>query len=489
MEIRQQGLFHRTFHAAAWHSLSFVLVRLVSMARTMILARMLVPEHFGQVSIVLIVIESLWAFSNIGFQAAVVQKKTLSDSFLQTAWILIAIRGLILSAICWISAPFVAAFFHVNILEDLVRWAALIPLFQGLESMAMSLWQRELEFKKRAWVEFGREAAITSTAVVIAVMIWTDARAMVAGLIAGALFHLIAPYFMHSFRPLFQFERKAFGELWSFGSHLLVSGLLLFAIASFDNIVIGRLLGMEHLGYYSIAYTLAALLTIQVLQLANRVLFPAFSSIQDDMEKLAEALMFAMRTSVILLSLIVGGGIAFPEGILRVVYGEIWLAAAIPFSFLLISGWLRGITQVFGSILLARGMTARLHLIRWAEFTMFAALIIPAVNQLGITGAALTLVVVYFLGSTLMLFSVCRDISVPPVKILFDIASSIVPAMIAFIGVYLVGIWSPGEWGLIYVREIGLVSIYLMLFGALLALTHRGFIGSVRSRLSYGKQA
>lgn len=277
MGREKQGLFYRTFHAAAWLSISFVLIRLVSLIRIMVLARLLVPEHFGQISIVLIVIESLWAFSNIGFQSAVVQKKNLTNSFLQTTWLLMFIRGLVLATLCYLSAPLAASFFHVDALEELVRWTALILLIQGMESMAMSLWQRDLEFKMRAWVELGREAVTTSISVLIALVVWVDARAMVAGLIAGACFHLIAPYFMHSFRPQIQFDRKSFGELWSFGSHLLVGGLLTFAIASLDDIVIGRLLGMEQLGYYAVAFTLAALLTIQIVQLAHRVLFPAFA--------------------------------------------------------------------------------------------------------------------------------------------------------------------------------------------------------------------
>ncbi|MDT8375481.1 MAG: oligosaccharide flippase family protein [Mariprofundaceae bacterium] len=489
MEKKQQGLFYQTFHAAAWHSISFVLVRLVSMIRTMILARLLVPEHFGQISIVLIVIESLWAFSNIGFQSAVVQRKQLSDLFLQTAWLLVAVRGVLLAVICWFSAPYAADFFHVAVLEGLLHWAALIPLLQGLESMAMSLWQRELEFRKRAWIEFGREAVVTTTAVLIALILWNDARAMVAGLIAGALFHLIMPYFMHSFRPLLRFNWSLCSELWSFGSHLLVSGLLTFAIASLDDVVIGRLLGMEQLGYYTVAFTLASLLTIQIVQLAHRVLFPAFSSIQEDVVKLTEAVMFALTVAVVLLSMVVGGGLAFPEGILRIIYGESWLAAALPLTLLLCSGWFRGITQVFGSVLLARGMTARLHLIRWAEFILFATMIIPAVRNMGVSGAALTLLAVYFLGTLLMIASVSKDLAVSYTRFLSVIISGVVPAIIAYLGVYLAARWSPEVWGVTLVREIGLVLIYLILFGALLAVTHRGFIGSVRSRLSRGKLA
>ncbi len=489
MEKTQQGLFHRTFHAAAWHSISFVLVRLVSMIRTMILARLLVPEHFGQISIVLIVIESLWAFSNIGFHSAVVQKKQLSDLFLQTAWLLVAIRGLILAVICWFSAPYAAVFFHVDVLEKLIRWAALIPLLQGLESMAMSLWQREMEFKKRAWIEFGREAVITSTAVVIALTLWVDARAMVAGLIAGALFHLLAPYFMHRFRPQFRFDRSSFIKLWSFGSHLLASGLLTFAIVSLDDVVIGRLLGMEKLGYYTVAFTLASLLTIQVVQLAHRVLFPAFASIQEDVVKLAEALMFALKVAVVLLSLVVGGGLAFPEGILRIIYGEAWLAAALPLTFLLCSGWFRGVAQVFGSLLLSRGMTARLHLIRWAEFILFAVMIIPTVQEMGVSGAALTLLAVYVLGTLLMLLSVSKDLSVSAARFLFVMISGAVPAIISYLGVYLVGIWSPAVWGISFVRELGLVMLYLLLFAAILQLTQRSFIASLRERLQHGREA
>lgn len=144
-------------------------------------------------------------------------------------------------------------------------------------------------------------------------------------------------------------------------------------------------------------------------------------------------------------------------------------------------------TQVFGSVLLARGMTARLHLVRWAEFILFALMIIPAVQQMGVSGAALTLLAVYVIGTLLMLASVSKDLAIPASRLLHIMVTGLMPAGVSILVVYFVSIWSSGLWGIAYIRELGLVTIYLLIFIAMLQLTQRDFIALLRKRLRLEK--
>jgi len=461
-------IFRRTARATVWSSGSFVVVRIISMLRIMLLARLLAPEHFGQLSLVLIVIESLWAFSHFGFQSAVVQRRELDAPFLNTVWTLLCLRGLLLALLCWLSAPYVAVFFEVPELLALLHWAALVPAIQGLESMALALWQRDMAFDKRAAMEAGRELTVTAVSVLLAFSLLPDARAMVMGLIAGAFLYALLPYLMHSFRPKLQVSRAALTELWRFGSHLLVAGLLVFAIANLDNVVVGRLLDMKQLGFYSVAYTLAMLLTFQPLQLLQRVLFPAFAAVQDDTPKLHESVLLALKITVLALTFIVLGGIAFPDGIVQVIYGDGWVPVAMPLVILLAAGWFRGIAQLFGAMLLARGRTAQLHHIRWAEFLLFILPIVPLVLQFGIVGAALALVAAYIASMSLMAYAVARELRFRVTEYVAVIVSGALPAVAAFAGVMAVdllfiGEWQPGigKWGLLLFCYVGVFLFWL----------------------------
>jgi len=481
MQREQQGLFRKTAHATAWSSASFLVVRAVSMLRTMLLARLLAPEYFGQLSIALIVIESLWAFSHLGFQAAVVQRRELSGSILATAWSLLALRGLLLALICFISAPYVAAFFAVPEMVTLLHWAALVPAIQGFESMALALWQRELAFNKRAMMEAGREITVTSVSVLLAFSLLPDARAMVAGLIAGAALYAFVPYLMHPFRPKLQIDTEALKELWHFGSHLLMNGLLVFAIASLDNVIIGRLLGMEQLGFYSVAYTLAMLLTFQLVQLAQRVLFPAFSTIQDDTEKLHQSMLLALKVAVLLLSFIVLGGASFPDGIIRIIYGEGWEAAASVLATLLVAGWFRGAAQLFGAVLLARGRTAYLHRIRWLEFLLFILPIVPLVREFGIVGAAISLLLAYSISFLVMASVTARELGIHVSEYLSALAAAVAPALAAFVAVMvldlaIVGQWdaSVAKWGLLMITYLLVFALWVRCFQWELLMHLRG---------------
>jgi len=426
------SLTRRVTQAGFWVVAAFIMARLASLLRLGVLAHLLVPDDFGLMALIVLVVGSLWALSDVGIGAAIIQRRDPDAAFLHTAWHLNWMRGVLLAAGCWLLAPVVAQFFSRPELASWLHWASLIPLIRGVESLGGVLLQRDLDFRRRTWLDLSRESVSTLTSISLAVYWHADVLALFGGLLAGALASVVVSYLVHDYRPRLIFSRAAVREIWQFGGHLLGAGILIFAMTNMDDLVIGRMLGTEQLGYYGVAFTLATILTSQLVQLFNTVILPALAEIQTDTERMKRALGISTRLMAGLLTPVVCGVCLVPAQVIELGFGEHWLPAVPVLLVLLVMGWVRGMASVFGPVLVARGLTAAVHRMKWFEFMVFVSAIVPAVHLFGILGAAWVLLVVYILSLLLHIRAVDRDSPGVVGHALTQMGQGLLPGGIAF---------------------------------------------------------
>ena len=119
--------------------------------KTVVLARLLAPEHFGIVGIAAIVTATLEVFSNIGYQKALIQKKVIDDNHLNMVWTVSIIRGLILFLCMFLISPLIAEFFNTPKASSVLRVMAISFLINGLNNTGTIYFSREFKFHKRAF--------------------------------------------------------------------------------------------------------------------------------------------------------------------------------------------------------------------------------------------------------------------------------------------------------------------------------------------------
>ena len=460
------SLSNRVFRGGVWLGMTFASSRLLGLLRLTLLTRLLLPEDFGLITIVTLVVSSMWVLTDTGVAAAVIQKKNPNDAFLHTAWHISWLRGIILAIICWLIAPVLALFFEHAELERLLHWAALIPLVQGFESLGMTLLKKELQFKQKAYVDLTREIVQTVIAVLL-VMYWqANALSVVLGIVMGVIAATLLSYVMHHYRPVLHYDKTAMHEIWSYGSHIMGAGILVFAMTNLDDVVVGKMLGVTQLGFYGVAFTLAGLLTNQLVQVFNTVMFPALSQIQEDDMRIKHVLYLSVRMMAGVLTPVIAFVTLFPEALVSTILGEKWLPIVGVLLVLLCMGWVRGIATVFGPILMARKKTKVLHKMKWFEFILFSLTIIPAVSWFGVVGAAIVLLMVYGLSLFLHIQAVHKDIILDGKYLFLQVLHGVLPSAVAFTfamlwhsfypehGLWLIGMLFTCIWALIlWARE------------------------------------
>ena len=194
--------------------------------------------------------------------------------------------------------------------------------------------------------------------------------------------------FFH-WRPSYKFDKKSAFELINYGKQVVGANILVFLITIIDVAFIGRILGADDLGYYSIAMGVAGLLTTQVAVLMRSVMFPIYSTIQDDSRTLKRAYLKTIKY-VPLISIPASLGIfAISGDFVQVVYGSKWLPAVATLQVLSFYGLNRSLLSTTENLYLATGRPQIRTELNLLQLVLMAVLMYPLMMRYGIMGVAI----------------------------------------------------------------------------------------------------
>ena len=215
----EQDIFSRAVKGGGWVIVSRMSQQLLSMARLIVLARLLAPGDFGLMGIILLTMATINMFTQTGFQEALVQKKKDIDSFLNAAWTLGIIRGLLLFAMLYFGAPYVASFFNRPEAADVLRVAAISLVVVAVTNIGTVYFVKELDFNK----QFILETIGTLVGTVVSVWFALQYRnvwALVIGKLSGDITRCLLSYVMQPYKPGLSFDIAKAKDLWGFGKHV-----------------------------------------------------------------------------------------------------------------------------------------------------------------------------------------------------------------------------------------------------------------------------
>ena len=380
-------LTQRVVHAGSWVFISRASVRSLSLSRTVILARLLTPEDFGVMAIALVVRFFLEVATSAGFGAALVQRQGDIRDYLDTAWSLNILRGVLLATVLLLGAPYFASFFHATSAVPVMQVMALAVFLQSLSNPGMIYFQKDLEFHRRFQYEATRTIVEVGVAITLAVAL-KSVWALAFGVLAGEFVGLLVSYLIHPYRPHLRIEWPKARELYRFGRWVYLGALLDAVSTQVDRGIVARLLGTASLGMYQMATRLSHTLPWEISYGVYSVAFPSYARIQDETHRLRIAY---LRTLEVVASLMIPFAVAvffLGDDFVAQVLGDQWLPAVPAMKVLAFAGCLRSLTAPLRALLYGVGRPMSAIWINTTRNVVLIASVYPLASSLGVTGAA-----------------------------------------------------------------------------------------------------
>lgn len=347
------------FRASLVEGSTFALSQALRLVSSMILTRVLLPEAFGVMAMLSLLLYGLHMLSDVGILQAVVRSPRGEDpAFLHTAFSIQALRGVWLwltaSALAW---P-LALLFREPSLVWIVPVGALGALLDGMASLRSCLLLREMRPLSLGFLELGAQVCGAAVTLVSAGLLELGVWSLVAGTLASGCVQTLGSHLLpHSHRDGFRWEPAARQEIFQFGRWIFASSAVTFLAGRGDQLMLGRILGASNLGLYNIAASLADLPEGLAQRFIRGVLYPVYARVFN--ERPADIMRVYYRSRLAfdaLMQTAIGGLYAMAPWLIGLLYDARYQSASIMLQVLALRSALTLMAVPCESVLTAGGL-------------------------------------------------------------------------------------------------------------------------------------
>jgi teichuronic acid exporter len=351
MSASTPSLADRTARAAPWRFAALVVAAVLQLILTVLLARLIPPAEFGLMALALVVLGGIQPLADLGIGNAIVQRSAITARHVRTAFTFSVLVGLAVAGSAALAAPLAGAVTNNPNVTDVVRWLSIAFASRAIAVVAEALMRRDLDFRRLFVIETSSQVLGYGVVAVSLAVLGYGVWSLVAGAIvqtmvaAGAQLAAVR----HAVRPLL--GRRELAELLRFGVGAAMTGWVNYVALNGDNFIVGRSLGAASLGLYSRAYALMNLPQTYVAGVMSGVLFPAFSQVQQEPERLLRGYFLVTR----LAGMIAGPSmatlaVAAPYLVVSL-FGPEWSGMVLPLQVLCVVGYFRALYHL-GSVMI-----------------------------------------------------------------------------------------------------------------------------------------
>ena len=342
-------------NALIWTTLAVFARYALKLLGNLTLARMVPAEAFGQMAIVLAVVNGIEAITDVGTKAALIRSPRTDPAWLNTAWTLGIGRGIMIGVIVALAAVPAATFFRNPGLAGMIAVTGLMSALVGLRSIGAVLAVRDLDARKLALIEM-----IELFACYVLMIGWAwlspTAWALLVGTIASSALYTLLSYLVFATRPhQLQWDRAVVRELVGFGKWVMAASLIGFFILQGDRFAVGRLAGIVEAGIYSIAITWASSLQTVFGMFLSRLYLPVVAQLRRGNANGIEAAN-RLRRAILLVMLVPfvwAAGCAVP--IIDFLYPRGYAAAGLVMAVLVVGAWFATLEFLYNDQLMLAG--------------------------------------------------------------------------------------------------------------------------------------
>ncbi|MBE6186792.1 MAG: lipopolysaccharide biosynthesis protein [Rikenellaceae bacterium] len=343
--MAEASLKTKTLSGMIWSFVQRFGTMAISFVSNIILARLLSPDDYGIIGMLMIFIAVANTFVDGGFGSALIQKKEPTREDYSTIFWWNMFLSLVLYGVLYMSAPAVARFYDLPLLSQVLRVQGFVLILNALSIIQQNQLRKQLKFKRLASVTVASAVLSAVIAIVLAYLGW-GVWALVAQQLMLSGFTAILLWVLNKWYPLLSFSKESFKQLFGFGGFMLLSSLINTIFNNINSLIIGKLFSASTMGYFSQAKKIEDATAMSVTSVVEQVTYPILSEHQNDKNKMRSILKrfntctFFIVTPMMLLICL------FAEPIVVFLFTEKWLPVAPYLKILALHGIPMGLQGV-----------------------------------------------------------------------------------------------------------------------------------------------
>ncbi|MBN2469070.1 MAG: MOP flippase family protein [Deltaproteobacteria bacterium] len=430
------NLKQTTIHGLFWSFFERIGQQGVQFVISVVLARLLMPEQFGLIVMLVIFMAVAQSFIDSGFGLALIQKQDANHLDECSIFYFNIVLGFVAAGLLCLAAPWIASFYNTPILVPLARVLSLNLIINAFGIVQTSLLTKHIEFKLQMKINLSSLVMSGSIGVTMAYAgygVWS----LVAQSISSTLVRTVLLWFFLRWRPSLLFSFDSLRTMFAFGSKLLFSGLLDRIYNNLLTVVIGKVYSATDLGFYARAYSLQQVPANTISESIARVIYPAFSTIQEDKPRLKRGVRKALTTLAMVNFPLMLGLAIVAKPLVLLLLTEKWLPC-VPYLQLLCGlGLLYPLHVINLNVLVAQGRSDlffRLEVLKKVLGVTLIALTYRWGISIMIVGQIVSSIICYFVNS----YYTKQFLDYSLMKQLHDLIHSLILSLLMVGGVYLV---------------------------------------------------
>jgi len=325
---------------AVWLTVPFGVQQAVRLAANIVLARLLAPEMFGVMVLINTLRTGIELLSDLGIGQSVVRSPHAKDqTFLDTAFTVQFVRGLVLMAFALAAAVPIARGYHNPDLAKIIVVASLTFLLTGLQSPDLFLMQRDMRVGQRGVYDM-TNTVVQSIITISLAWWWGNVWALVWGLVLGTAFSTAMTFAFAPFRiPRLTWHREFGAEIFHFGKWVFLSTAVYFAAISTDKIYFSAVLPLALVGIYGVARTFSDMLTALAQRFGAYLVFPKVVELRQRREEVSATFQRKRRLALGAIAVALAVALAVSDRAILLLYDARYHAAAFMLPVLFASAW------------------------------------------------------------------------------------------------------------------------------------------------------
>ncbi len=441
--------------------------RAIGLVSTLILVRILAPEAFGLAAIASTAYDALNTVSEFSFGLALVKMKNPTRAHYDSAWTLIALRGIAIGAAMFLTAPWISEAMREPRLTDITRVMALYPVLWGFENIGLIEFQRNLQFDRL--FKYDVLGKITGFLVVIPLaLILHNAWAVVIATVAPKLVQIPVSYVMHPYRPRISF--KAGAELLNFSKWLFATNVLSLTNNYMITILIGRIGGAASVGLFRTAEQIGILPVSEVAAPIRGPMYAGYARVLHDRERLCRHVVDGLSLTLMIVLPLSIGIVLTAKLVEQIALGAQWKGAAPFIQVCALYALFEGIGEFTHNLYVVKDRQRRFVEIMTSTVLVRVALVVWAGVTYGVLWAAAMFALTSFFSSAIWFGQLSIMIHLSLVTTLKAVWRTFVATAAMAVGVlWLLTNWTndPGPIGRI-VELVAAVALGGALYGGVL---------------------